>query len=74
MADKGVSAGGKMPGRVLVTGAGGQIGKALVNRLVDSGTDVTALDLHFAQPSQADRVIIGDATDESLVTDAMADV
>lgn len=61
--------------RVLVTGADGMIGRAATTRLHANGYDVSALSLSWSAPlAAADRVFTGDASDEALVTDAMADV
>ncbi|UFS60844.1 NAD-dependent epimerase/dehydratase family protein [Subtercola endophyticus] len=60
--------------RVLVTGASGVIGRAVVARLVASGARVTALSLRGPFPEAADRVIEGDALDPDVVHRAFADV
>lgn len=60
--------------RVLVTGADGKIGRAVVEDLVARGTAVTGLSLTWSSPSTADRVVTGDATEEACVAEAMADV
>jgi len=60
-------------GRVLVTGAGGQIGSAVTERLLAAGHPVTAFDRDFADPCPADRVITGDATSETDIAEAMTD-
>ena len=55
-------------GRVLVTGAAGLIGRAVLDRL--SGSAVTAL---VREPAElpADRVVVGDAADPAVVADAL---
>ncbi|MFD6178253.1 MULTISPECIES: NAD-dependent epimerase/dehydratase family protein [unclassified Isoptericola] len=59
-------------GRVLVTGAGGRIGTAVVAELVARGTAVTALVLDAADaPAGADRVVAGDAADADVVARAL---
>lgn len=60
--------------RVLVTGAGGKIGRAVVDALLLDGTAVTALSLSYDRPSPADRVLTGDAADAELVAEALHDV
>lgn len=62
------------PGRVLVTGADGVVGRPTVEALVDQGIAVTALSRSWSAPTRADRVVTGDAADEALVRDALADV
>ncbi|WP_432989434.1 NAD-dependent epimerase/dehydratase family protein [Dactylosporangium sp. CA-233914] len=62
------------PGRVLVTGADGIVGRPTVAALVDRGIAVTALSRSWSAPTGADRVVTGDAADEALVRDALADV
>lgn len=62
------------PGRVLVTGADGVVGRPTVAALVDRGIAVTALSRSWSAPTRADRVVTGDAADEALVRDALADV
>jgi len=59
---------------VLVTGADGKIGRAVVDDLLARGIAVTALSLGWSRPSPADRVITGDATDEADIAGALADV
>jgi nucleoside-diphosphate-sugar epimerase len=60
-----------MPRHVLVTGADGNIGGALVQRLTAAGVAVTALGLRFAAPTGAARTITADAADEAAVTEAL---
>ncbi|OKI46026.1 NAD-dependent epimerase/dehydratase family protein [Micromonospora sp. CB01531] len=62
------------PARVLVTGADGTVGRPTVEALVDRGIAVTALSRTWSAPTPADRVFTGDAADEALVRDALADV
>ncbi|KQQ08904.1 hypothetical protein ASF46_13090 [Rathayibacter sp. Leaf296] len=59
---------------MLVTGADGRIGRALTEQLLQSGFAVTALSRIWSAPSPADRVLAGDAGDESLVADALSGV
>lgn len=63
-----------LPRRALVTGADGAIGRAITERLTESGVAVTALSLRFEGDSRADRTIIGDARDESVVAQALEGV
>ncbi|MBF4571551.1 NAD(P)-dependent oxidoreductase [Herbiconiux sp. VKM Ac-1786] len=60
--------------RVLVTGADGKIGRAVVDALLDDGIAVTALSLAFDRPSPADRVLTADAADPEAVSEALRDV
>ncbi|CAM3381129.1 NAD(P)-dependent oxidoreductase [Occultella aeris] len=62
------------PGRVLVTGADGLIGRAVVAELVEAGVGVTALSPKWDRPSPADRIVTGDATEVADVSDGLADV
>lgn len=57
--------------RVLVTGAAGKIGGAVVRLLLDRGVAVTALSLAYDRPCPADRVLVGDVTDEADVADGL---
>jgi nucleoside-diphosphate-sugar epimerase len=59
------------PTRVLVTGAAGRIGRAATGLLNDRGIAVTALALQYEQPLEADRVLVGDATDPAAVAEAL---
>lgn len=59
-----------LPRRVLVTGAGGLLGSAVVDHLADLGVGVTAL-LHHPAPSVADRVVVGDMADPVVVRAAV---
>ena len=56
--------------RVLVTGADGQIGRAVTELLVRSGFGVTALSLEFTGSISADRVETGDARSPEVVAHA----
>lgn len=57
--------------RVLVTGAGGNIGRATTQGLVDAGIPVTAIDREYPEGSPADRVLTGDVCDVATVADAL---
>ncbi|WP_433295194.1 NAD-dependent epimerase/dehydratase family protein [Actinoplanes sp. CA-030573] len=59
--------------RVLVTGAAGLIGTAVLDLLADRGVAVTALVLEPAS-LKADRVVVGDAGDPEVVGEALRDV
>ncbi|PZF84838.1 NAD-dependent epimerase/dehydratase family protein [Jiangella anatolica] len=61
-----------LPRRVLVTGADGKIGRAVVDALSDLGVRTTALSTAWTSPSRADRIVTGDATAEDDVADALA--
>lgn len=63
-----------VPQRVLVTGADGVIGRAVVADLIASGIAVTALSLRFDVDTPADRCVIGNASDEDVVMQALEDV
>jgi NAD(P)-dependent dehydrogenase (short-subunit alcohol dehydrogenase family) len=58
----------------VVTGAGGQIGRALVEKLTKHGATVIALDLPAACPSGDDRYLPCDVTDEEQVRSVVAEV
>jgi nucleoside-diphosphate-sugar epimerase len=58
---------------VLVTGADGTLGRPTVEALVDRDIAVTALSRSWSVPTPADRIFTGDAADEGLVRDALAD-
>ncbi|MDD7928507.1 NAD-dependent epimerase/dehydratase family protein [Microbacterium thalli] len=60
--------------RILVTGADGEIGRAVSESLVAAGHRVTALSLAIAADHPADRRIIGDATSRDDVAEAMREV
>jgi nucleoside-diphosphate-sugar epimerase len=64
--------GATTPQRVLVTGAGGLIGRAVVDDLRARGRAVTALDRHDPGDLPADRVVVGDAADPPTVREALA--
>lgn len=57
--------------RVLVTGAAGKVGRAVTRLLTERGTRVTALSIGYPQPLDADRVLVGDTTDEQAVATAL---
>jgi NAD dependent epimerase/dehydratase len=65
--------------RVLVTGAGGFIGSHLVEGLIESGAEVTALVRytshagtgHLAELPQQPRIVYGDVRDRNIVVDAV---
>ncbi|MGZ0066935.1 NAD-dependent epimerase/dehydratase family protein [Microbacterium arborescens] len=59
--------------RILVTGADGEIGRAVSDHLVACGHRVTALSLAFSGDHPADRQITGDATSRADVEEAMRD-
>ncbi|WP_239162389.1 NAD-dependent epimerase/dehydratase family protein [Paractinoplanes rishiriensis] len=60
--------------RVLVTGAAGVIGTAVLDRLAADGVPATALVLDEPPPIRADRVVVGDAGDPDVVADALGGV
>ncbi|HWU47113.1 MAG TPA: NAD(P)-dependent oxidoreductase [Humibacter sp.] len=60
-----------LPRHVLVTGADGMIGGALVERLLSHGVEVTALGLDFDSTSPAQHVIVADAADDAVAEAAM---
>jgi nucleoside-diphosphate-sugar epimerase len=62
--------------RVLVTGAGGRLGRHVLAVCADAGISTKALALaHDATPAiAADEVVIGDARDPLVVSTAVADV
>jgi nucleoside-diphosphate-sugar epimerase len=63
------------PGRVLVTGAGGRIGRAVTALLTARGSKVTALSLDYPEDGLgADRILVGSTTDEQDVAGALDDV
>lgn len=65
------------PGRVLVTGAFGMIGSAVVNTLRANDVAVSALAVSEPTPAEAekvDRLFVGDAGDVDTVRAALADV
>ena len=74
MAPESTAASQTLPRHVLVTGADGMIGGALVERLLSDGVEVTALGLDFDPTSPAQHVIVADAADEIAAEEAMRDV
>ncbi|MFI6386812.1 NAD-dependent epimerase/dehydratase family protein [Nonomuraea sp. NPDC050547] len=58
---------------MLVTGAAGLIGRAVLDRCAEEGADVTALVLDDPGDLKADRVVSGDAGDPSAVRQAVRD-
>ncbi len=58
--------------RVLVTGADGLIGSAVVAELIDAGIAVTGLSLSATRPSIGERILTGDAADPTLVDEALS--
>lgn len=63
-----------MSPRVLVTGAAGLVGSAVLDLLAARGVPVTALVLRAAPGLVADRVVVGDARDATVVDEALRDV
>ncbi len=59
-----------LPAHVLVTGAAGLLGRAVVSQLRDLGVGVTAM-LHRPGEIEAERVVLGDMTDVEFVRDAV---
>lgn len=57
---------------VVVTGAGGFVGREVVSRLLARGDDVTALDSSAAAIPAGARVIAGDITDPSVRNEALS--
>ncbi len=58
----------------VVTGAGGQIGRALLDRLTDAGAHAVGLDLPASCPPGDDRYLSCDVTDEDQVRAAVDEV
>jgi nucleoside-diphosphate-sugar epimerase len=65
---------GRLVNRVLVTGAGGMIGRAVVDDLVAQGIAVTALERVEPDGLPADRMVVGDAGDPDTVDEALVGV
>ncbi len=59
-----------LPGHVLVTGAAGLLGRAVIDHLRGLGVGVTAM-LHHPGGIEAERVVVGDMTDVNFVRDAV---
>jgi nucleoside-diphosphate-sugar epimerase len=62
-----------MPDRVLVTGAAGLVGSAVLDLLVEHAVPVTALVLQPVPGLAADRVVVGDAREPATVDEALRD-
>jgi nucleoside-diphosphate-sugar epimerase len=62
-----------MPSHVLVTGAAGLIGTAVLDLLAARGVAATALVLEQPADLNAARVVVGDAADPRVVDDALRD-
>ena len=62
-----------MSARVLVTGAAGLVGTAVLDLLAAADVPVTALALPPVPALQADRIVPGDATDPAVVAAALQD-
>lgn len=60
-----------VPQRVLVTGAAGLIGRAVLADLADRGVSATALVLAAADDLPASRIVVGDAGDPEIVRSAL---
>ncbi|HEY2674361.1 MAG TPA: NAD(P)-dependent oxidoreductase [Rugosimonospora sp.] len=57
--------------RVLVTGAGGMLGRVVLAHFANAGTPVTALVVDAVPGLHADRVVVGDARDVAAVRKAL---
>lgn len=62
------------PTRVLVTGASGRLGRAVVAHLATLGVAVTALELAADPALPVDRLVVGTAEDPEIVTEALSGV
>jgi len=60
--------------RVLVTGAAGLLGRAVLAHLAQIPVAVTAMELRDPGDLKADRVVVGDASDPEAVAEALAGV
>jgi D-erythronate 2-dehydrogenase len=58
---------------IIVTGAGGFVGRALVRRLLARGDDVVALDSHAGQIPDGARIVAGDIADAAVRAEAFRD-
>jgi D-erythronate 2-dehydrogenase len=58
---------------IVVTGAGGFVGRALVRQLLDRGDDVVALDSQSGGIPDGARIVAGDLADPAVRADALAD-
>lgn len=62
------------PSRVLVTGAAGRLGSAVLRVLATHGAAVVGLDRHDPQDGQTEKFFTGSASDVELVAEAMTGV
>jgi nucleoside-diphosphate-sugar epimerase len=60
--------------QVLVTGAGGRIGRAVIDRLAEEGLRTVGLSLEYRGPSQVHRRLVGDARSADDVRAALEGV
>jgi D-erythronate 2-dehydrogenase len=58
---------------IIVTGAGGFVGRALVRRLLERGDTVVALDSHAGHIPAGARIVVGDIADPMVRTEAFRD-
>lgn len=65
---------GALPPRVLVTGADGKIGRAVVDELTARGSEVVGLSIEWTGQSAATTVVTADAQDEAAVVAALEGV